>query len=83
MTNTQTTKAETLATTKGALSGRRLSLLGLFGPQDAMQALVRLPSGRIQTVTTGSRLPIGRIVAIDAQGLNYGDHIWFSTCCAA
>jgi len=69
MANSQTTTAETLATKKDALPDRRVTLIGLFGPQDALQGMIRLSSGRIKTVQTGERLPIGRIVAIDTDGL--------------
>ncbi len=69
MANSQTSTAEALATQENALPDRKLALIGLFGPQDNLQGLLRLPSGRIQTVAPGERLSIGRIVAIDAEGL--------------
>ncbi|OIQ33605.1 MAG: hypothetical protein BM562_00860 [Alphaproteobacteria bacterium MedPE-SWcel] len=69
MTNSQTATAEALATEANALPDRGLALIGLFGPQDALQGLVRLSSGRIKTVKPGERLTIGRIVGIDAEGL--------------
>ncbi|TNJ42757.1 hypothetical protein [Phaeobacter sp. B1627] len=69
MANSQTTTAEALATKENALPDRGLALIGLFGPQDALQGLVRLSSGRIKTVEAGERLTIGQIVAIDAEGL--------------
>jgi len=69
MANTAQTTAESIATQKDALPDRRVTLIGLFGPQDALQGMVRLSSGRIKTVQPGARLPIGRIVAIDLDGL--------------
>ncbi|WP_413221402.1 hypothetical protein [Tritonibacter mobilis] len=69
MANSQTATAEALATSKGALPNRNLSLIGLFGSKNNMQALVRYASGRIETVKTGERLSLGRIVAIDQNGL--------------
>ncbi|MFA3915890.1 hypothetical protein [Ruegeria hyattellae] len=57
------------ATQRGALKKSALSLLGVFGPKDAMQALVRMPSGRVKTVKPGTRLSGGRVAAIDADGL--------------
>ncbi len=69
MANSQTATAEALATSKGALPNRNLSLIGLFGSENNMQALVRYASGRIETVKTGERLSLGRIVAIDQNGL--------------
>ena len=69
MANSQTATAEALATEKNALPDRNLSLIGLFGAPNDMQGMVRLASGRIKTVKTGERLPIGRIVGIDVEGL--------------
>ncbi|KIC10148.1 hypothetical protein RA19_12955 [Leisingera sp. ANG-M1] len=62
-------KVAGLATQDNAVNRSNLSLLGLFGPEDSLTALVRLPSGRTRKVTRGSRLSSGRVVAIDAQGL--------------
>ena len=70
MANSTNATVESLATHEAALKTNRLALIGLFGPQDAMQGLVRLPSGRTQTVSAGEKLSsLGRIVAIDAEGL--------------
>ena len=61
---------QSLATHEGALEMRRLTLIGLFGPQDALQGLLRLPSGKIVTVQTGTRISaLGRVVGIDTEGL--------------
>ncbi|WP_374015316.1 hypothetical protein [Phaeobacter sp. A36a-5a] len=57
------------ATQKDALHRNRLSLLGLFGANDNLSAMVRMPNGRMQIVTRGSRLSGGEVVAIDADGL--------------
>ena len=57
------------ATSQGVLDRGELTLLGLFGPEADLAALVRLPSGRILKVVTGDRLARGRVVAIDAEGL--------------
>ncbi|MEP4038189.1 hypothetical protein [Pseudophaeobacter sp.] len=57
------------ATQSNALPHRRLSLLGLFGAENNLQAMVRLPSGRVKTVKTGSRLALGRVLGIDTTGL--------------
>lgn len=58
-----------LATQSDALSSGQLVLIGLFGPDDALTAMVRLPSGRIRQVKVGSNLASGRVVAIDHKGL--------------
>ncbi|UTS80075.1 MULTISPECIES: hypothetical protein [Phaeobacter] len=57
------------ATQKDALRRNRLSLLGLFGASNNLSAMVRMPSGRTQVVTRGSRLSGGEVIAIDADGL--------------
>lgn len=44
-------------------------LLGVFGPEANMKALVRLPGGRIQTVEAGKSLHGGTVRAIDENGL--------------
>lgn len=62
-------KVAGLATQSNAVNRRNLSLLGLYGPEDNLTALLRLPSGRTRKVQRGSRLPEGRVVAIDAKGL--------------
>ena len=62
-------KVAGLATQGNAVSGKGLSLLGLYGPENSLTALVRLPSGRTRKVTPGTRLSAGQVVAIDAKGL--------------
>ncbi|MEX0349782.1 MAG: hypothetical protein AB3N15_10205 [Paracoccaceae bacterium] len=57
------------ATQRGALKTGVISLLGVYGPKDAMRALVRMPGGRVKTVKPGARLSGGRVAAIDADGL--------------
>ena len=57
------------ATSKGVLEKGELTLLGLFGPEADLAALVRLPGGRILKVVAGDRLDQGRVVAIDSEGL--------------
>ncbi|MFW8592643.1 hypothetical protein [Cribrihabitans neustonicus] len=62
-------KVAGLATQSNAMNRRNLSLLGLYGPEDNLTALVRLPSGRTRTVTRGTRISGAQVVAIDAEGL--------------
>lgn len=63
-------KVAGLATQDNAVNRNRLNLLGVYGPEDSLTALVRLPSGRTKTVSRGTRLSsLGRVVAIDAHGL--------------
>ena len=60
---------ESAATQKGALNKSTMSVLGVFGPQSEMRALMRLSSGRVKEVKLGSRVSSGTIVAIDAEGV--------------
>lgn len=62
-------KVAGLATQDNAVNRHNLSLLGLYGPEDNLTALVRLPSGRLRKVERGTRLSDGLVVAIDAKGL--------------
>lgn len=69
--NTSVTSAHVAqqATQANVLPHRGLNLLGLFGAENNLQAMVRLPSGRVKTVRTGSRLAQGRVLGIDQAGL--------------
>ncbi|WP_424986084.1 hypothetical protein [Microbulbifer sp. S227A] len=58
-----------MATTDHALARGKTDLIGLFGPQNNMSALIRTPRGAIRRVEIGETLSIGRIVAIDDKGL--------------
>ncbi len=60
---------EGAATQNGALNKRDLAVLGIFGPESNLNALLRLPNGRIETVTRGERADRGTVVAIDSQGI--------------
>ncbi|MFV0514891.1 MAG: hypothetical protein ACK5MY_14875 [Jhaorihella sp.] len=57
------------ATIAGVLDRHEVSLIGVFGSDSDMKAMVRLPGGRIKAVRTGARLAQGRVVGIDAEGL--------------
>jgi len=57
------------ATQVAALDHAMLTLLGIFGPNDDLRALVRLPGGKVRTVAPGQRFGRARIVGIDAAGL--------------
>lgn len=54
-----------LATQSGKLPGRGLVLLGLFGTSTAPKALIRLTSGRTQTIVPGDRISGREVSAID------------------
>ena len=44
-------------------------LLGIFGTEDALHALVRLPDGTVVQVGRGEKLGNRDVVGIDAQGI--------------
>ena len=70
MTNTPTPAVVArAATTRMTASATGLTLLGIFGPDSDLRALVRLPGGRVREVSHGTRLSHGRVVGIDAEGL--------------
>ncbi|MEX0319140.1 MAG: hypothetical protein AB3N21_14370 [Ruegeria sp.] len=62
-------KVKGAATQKGALSRNAVSVLGVFGPDSDLRALMRLSSGRVKEVKPGSRVASGTVVAIDKTGV--------------
>ena len=66
--NTPASVAER-ATTQGALRLSEITVIGIFGPETALEALVRLPGGAIERVRRGTRLRRGVVAGIDARGL--------------
>lgn len=58
-----------MATSKKVLERGTTDLIGLFGPENRMSALIRTPSGAIKRLEIGDKLGSGRIVAIDEQGV--------------
>jgi len=62
MTNSTT---ETHATEATNLRLRRPQLIGTFGAEGAMGALLRLPSGDIQRLSVGHRGALGTVTGIE------------------
>jgi Tfp pilus assembly protein PilP len=62
-------KVAQMATKSHVLNNTTLSLLGVFGSDGDMQALVRHPGGRVEKIKTGERIVLGRVLAIDKDGL--------------
>ncbi len=60
-TNSKTAKA---ATNQGALPLGKLTLIGVFGPDTDLEALVRTERGQIKRVKKGSRLRRSIVSAI-------------------
>ncbi len=61
--------AGSLATREGALDLGRLAVIGVAGAPGSRRALVRLPGGRVRSVTAGDRLRPGRILRIEPEGV--------------
>lgn len=57
------------ATQPHALQKNHLGLLGLFGPETDLRALIRLPNGRVKTVSKGSRIARSKVLGIDPKGV--------------
>ncbi|MEO1777219.1 MAG: amidophosphoribosyltransferase [Pseudomonadota bacterium] len=62
-TDTNPTTAH-LATDRGALPLRQLTVIGIFGTDAAPRALLRMPGGQITQVAVGDTVRQGTIVAI-------------------
>lgn len=58
-----------LATRDRALTLNDTAVIGIFGPETDLRALVRDRGGRIRRMGPGQRLDGGRIRAIDAAGI--------------
>ncbi len=61
------TKAGKLATVNAPIDLDGLMLVGVFGKEDALEALVRLPGGKIRKVAPGGKLRGYRVAAIAAD----------------
>ena len=59
------------ATQTNAINLSDMTLVGLFGASGARRALLRLPSGRFQTVEVGDRVDGGQVVAISETQMSY------------
>ncbi|SLN38813.1 hypothetical protein ROJ8625_01800 [Roseivivax jejudonensis] len=66
MSDTPATVARS-ATRPAQFSRRETILLGVFGSEEARQALIRLPDGRTARVTRGTRIGRDHVVSIDAD----------------
>jgi len=58
-----------LATQSGVTTTSGLILLGIYSPEDSLNALVRLPSGRVRNVKRGAMLDGGRVAGINEIGV--------------
>ncbi len=57
-------KAEKFATQDNVLPMDETNLLGVFGTDDDLKALIRYPSGEIQRVAQGDMTRLGQVAAI-------------------
>jgi Tfp pilus assembly protein PilP len=60
------------ATEHADITPGRLVLLGVFGTGDALQALIRLPDGRVTRVSPGDRVGHETVYAIDETRIALG-----------
>lgn len=58
-----------MATRTRGLNRGNTDLIGVFGPQNNMSALIRNRNGEVRRVERGQNLPIGRVIAIDKDGM--------------
>lgn len=67
---TPQTEPEKIATVAVKLPPKNaLMLIGIFGKEDAPQALIRTPSGKIEQVTKGSRIANYPVLAVTAEAV--------------
>lgn len=57
------------ATVQADLPSQKPFVLGIFGPEQNLAALIRLPNGRTKTFHRGDRLNGRQIVRIDTDGV--------------
>ncbi|MFV0246295.1 MAG: hypothetical protein ACK5IB_14950 [Qingshengfaniella sp.] len=59
------------ATQRNALNLSKVNLLGTFGSNSTLRALVRMPDGKVLNVAVGDRMDGGRVQAITRDALTY------------
>jgi len=57
------------ATQKGALTKGGTIILGIFGPKDALKAMIREPFRGTRVVKVGDRTALGPVRGIDTKGI--------------
>lgn len=65
----QVSKAESAATETAEGVRKGPFLLGIFGPQNDLNALVRMPGGFVKKIKPGARLRGAIVAAIDSDGI--------------
>ncbi len=63
------TKVDSAATQQGVIRKNQIAILGVFGPKDALRALVRTSNGRVKQIERGDHVASGEVVAIDDKGI--------------
>lgn len=63
-------KVARLATQNIQMDPAGAMLIGVFGPEEALSALVRLPGGRIRRLARGTRFQGGQVAGVDAGGVS-------------
>ena len=62
-------KAGQIATQEGAIDTSRTYILGVFGPKNALKAMIQDRGGRPRVVSVGDRISLGPIKGIDQKGI--------------
>lgn len=67
--STNTSKAESLATLEDVLPLDETTLIGVFGADDVLAALIRYPNGDIAKLAQGEMSRVGRVAAIKLDAI--------------
>ena len=57
------------ATERAVVPANAPMLIGIFGPENGLSAMIRMPGGRIHEVQAGQKLKGRQVLAIDAGGV--------------
>jgi hypothetical protein len=58
-----------VATAEGVLRLDQITVIGIFGPESALQALIRMPGGSVRRIGPGARIDRATVASIDMQGI--------------
>lgn len=62
-------QAQARATTHADFNSRKMMVLGIYGADDDLRALLRLPDGSVHVIARGTRVGAQTVVAIDAANV--------------
>lgn len=70
----KSTRDKSLATNRSNIEKNKLNLLGIFGKEPNLNALVMLPSGKIIKLNVGNEINGGKVIKISKSSLTYKTH---------